>query len=663
MRLEGSPPLLSFEQLRELGQVLWQQSQPPPPPDKAGDDGEPQGCATGKAMAIADARGNEILSQLQSRWASSGPSHHCVLGGTTHGLPPDFAQAWQQVAVGEAEDQTASSSSSWVVRKGSSSLSEPPITSHRSGGAAFPDLRCAVVGYVVHRRRASRKLLFLDIVEDPAKPEVCLELITKIPNLEEAEVQEVIRAVSRKDLVLAEGWLELQAAKDCPSTALINLQVLSVAVLRPHIVRVTANLPAEEAARELELDKAVDKTRVSKRLLSVCIGGPGSASAEAVRWGLCRAWALHGGCPKKATGRCEMRHHFLDDGEKGRMQWLQERSRELREGEADKDDPFEHNEEDEDEDGDDAQGGFLRADGGLVKLSASMRAEVFVGWLVECFGLATLAAGSGTVDVAGGRGAVAFELSVKHGIPCTVVDPRPIKWSRRQRTALRRAALPEEEASTSPQPGEVAEEGKAVAGAGAGVRGATEASRGSLEAAAGAISAGGPSVLTCAKRKSEHMGDGQSDAVGHSAGCEAAGQGGFKEAATSLSAPSEASGEVVAATTKHRPPRLPQQHQCLFNSDWQLRNSSLLEAASALVGMHPDQATEAIVDEAIAAGKPFAVVPCCVFPRIFGSRKLPDGSQVVTYKQFVDYLLAKDKRICLAYLPFVGRNKVLYIPP
>ena len=37
-----------------------------------------------------------------------------------------------------------------------------------------------------------------------------------------------------------------------------------------------------------------------------------------------------------------------------------------------------------------------------------------------------------------------------------------------------------------------------------------------------------------------------------------------------------------------------------------------LANASAVVGLHPDGATEAIVDFALATGKPFAVVPCCV---------------------------------------------------
>lgn len=37
--------------------------------------------------------------------------------------------------------------------------------------------------------------------------------------------------------------------------------------------------------------------------------------------------------------------------------------------------------------------------------------------------------------------------------------------------------------------------------------------------------------------------------------------------------------------------------------------------APQVVGMHPDQATDAIVDFALACSKPFAVVPCCVFAR------------------------------------------------
>lgn len=68
------------------------------------------------------------------------------------------------------------------------------------------------------------------------------------------------------------------------------------------------------------------------------------------------------------------------------------------------------------------------------------------------------------------------------------------------------------------------------------------------------------------------------------------------------------------------------------------------------------------MDLALRFGRPFAVVPCCVFPSQFPHRRLPGGGgQVRTYAHFVQYLLAKAPgRIQVAELPFEGMNKVLY---
>src|SRR5688500_3796078 len=52
------------------------------------------------------------------------------------------------------------------------------------------------------------------------------------------------------------------------------------------------------------------------------------------------------------------------------------------------------------------------------------------------------------------------------------------------------------------------------------------------------------------------------------------------------------------------------------------RYRELLLNCSLVVGLHPDQATELIVDFALKHGKPFAVVPCCVFPALFPHRRL-----------------------------------------
>ena len=86
----------------------------------------------------------------------------------------------------------------------------------------------------------------------------------------------------------------------------------------------------------------------------------------------------------------------------------------------------------------------------------------------------------------------------------------------------------------------------------------------------------------------------------------------------------------------------------------------LWQKCSVVVGMHPDEATEPIVDLCLGSGKAFAIVPCCVFPDMNRHRKLADGSQVRTREQFLCYLQAKDAGIMRTDLPFPGRNVVLF---
>lgn len=42
-------------------------------------------------------------------------------------------------------------------------------------------------------------------------------------------------------------------------------------------------------------------------------------------------------------------------------------------------------------------------------------------------GADALAASGGVVDVAGGAGGMAFELTFRYDVPCVVVDPRPVR--------------------------------------------------------------------------------------------------------------------------------------------------------------------------------------------------------------------------------------------
>jgi hypothetical protein len=87
------------------------------------------------------------------------------------------------------------------------------------------------------------------------------------------------------------------------------------------------------------------------------------------------------------------------------------------------------------------------------------------------------------------------------------------------------------------------------------------------------------------------------------------------------------------------------------------------KGCSLVVGLHPDQATEPILDYAVQEGCPFAVVPCCVFPRLFPDRRLVgEGGEALpvnTYPQLVEYLKIKG-RGQQQVLGFEGANTVVY---
>ena len=104
----------------------------------------------------------------------------------------------------------------------------------------------------------------------------------------------------------------------------------------------------------------------------------------------------------------------------------------------------------------------------------------------------------------------------------------------------------------------------------------------------------------------------------------------------------------------------PQLLRCLDDETLRL-HIELFTDCSLLVGMHPDEATEAIVDIALALGKPFAIVPCCVMSRVFPNRQCRDGTLVDRYETFVRYLSEKHPSVQSAFLPFAGRNQVLYL--
>ena len=73
------------------------------------------------------------------------------------------------------------------------------------------------------------------------------------------------------------------------------------------------------------------------------------------------------------------------------------------------------------------------------------------------------------------------------------------------------------------------------------------------------------------------------------------------------------------------------------------------------------QAAEPIINFAQRTKRPFAMVPCCVYPMEFRRRRLPDGTWVRKYEQLIQYLQSRDpEHIKVATLPFEGRNQVVF---
>ena len=99
-----------------------------------------------------------------------------------------------------------------------------------------------------------------------------------------------------------------------------------------------------------------------------------------------------------------------------------------------------------------------------------------------------------------------------------------------------------------------------------------------------------------------------------------------------------------AACCAHRRPCAP----CLPQA-W-----ATLSKCSLVAGLHPDGATEGIVDFALRHHKPFAIVPCCVCA----------PTPQMSHPKFIEYLVAKDPaRIRTCVLPFEGKNICVYSAP
>lgn len=99
-----------------------------------------------------------------------------------------------------------------------------------------------------------------------------------------------------------------------------------------------------------------------------------------------------------------------------------------------------------------------------------------------------------------------------------------------------------------------------------------------------------------------------------------------------------------------------------IKTEFSSENWHLFKDCSVIVGMHPDQATEPIIDFAIEFKKPFAVVPCCVFPDLFKHRRDRQGKLVTQRASLVEYIADKTGGE-VEYLDIEGANQVVFGTP
>lgn len=288
------------------------------------------------------------------------------------------------------------------------------------------------------------------------------------------------------------------------------------------------------------------------------------------------------------------------------------------------------------------------------------RASVFRRWLLDAFGVERLMAGSGVLDVASGKGELAWELVNLNGIPAVAVEPRPLelksfrkKWSygmywrnpvfHSHLHCKHNSAAP----TTDPQQLRLLLSPELVSWAAA----APQPASGEEESAREEKEEEGSGAFAAACSQARRLRWTRRGLTEHE---DEEGEAGRAH----CPADAEDAERLAAADLEHEDAEEVSDGMPVTSA---AEAAGLIRSCSVVAALHPDQAAEHAVRLALALRKPFAVVPCCVYSAQFPRRRLDGGAPVRTYDDLLQYLEELDPRIQREDLDFEGKRVVLYM--
>ncbi|KAG0014474.1 hypothetical protein BGZ82_001743 [Podila clonocystis] len=298
------------------------------------------------------------------------------------------------------------------------------------------------------------------------------------------------------------------------------------------------------------------------------------------------------------------------------------------------------------------------------------RSLYFAQWLIQTFTREFLESGSGVLDIAGGRGDLSWELQTRQGVRSTIIEPRAGKGMRKwQRKWLEKFVA--ENQNKGDHADTMANNGRDAI---------VPQEKEGDQACEGNVSKKQKTEVAVRDNKDDDDDDDDD-----------------KEPEDSGDKVSALSSFIPTLKTYPLQATEPARIQAMMDDTFLQTHREMVASASVLIGLHPDQATEPIVRAALAAGKPFAIIPCCVFGRDNPHRRLPvvmessgekeksgdcevDGAlekkdvvmqdvdvgqepgtrAVTSYEDFVTWLTTLHPGIETTWLNFEGMNRVLF---